>query len=210
MVSSHNIVKDLLKIKAVQIHTKKYFTWTSGLKSPIYCDNRLTMSYPQIRKKIMQLFIEKVNDLKEKPNIIAGCATAGIPHAAWLADALDLPLVYVRSTPKEHGKGNQIEGVVVSGQKAVVIEDLVSTGGSSLNVAKALQNEGVEVLAVLTIFSYGLQKSIDQFKREQIPLYTLTTFDELVDILVEDNQLNEQQRQELITWRNHLSYTKDN
>lgn len=210
MVSSHNIVKDLLKIKAVQIHTKKYFTWTSGLKSPIYCDNRLTMSYPQIRKKIMQLFIEKVNDLKEKPNIIAGCATAGIPHAAWLADALDLPLVYVRSTPKEHGKGNQIEGVVVSGQKAVVIEDLVSTGGSSLNVAKALQNEGVEVLAVLTIFSYGLQKSIDQFKREQIPLYTLTTFDELVDILVEDNQLNAQERQELITWRNHLSYTKDN
>lgn len=210
MVSSHNIVKDLLKIKAVQIHTKKYFTWTSGLKSPIYCDNRLTMSYPQIRKKIMQLFIEKVNDLKEKPNIIAGCATAGIPHAAWLADALDLPLVYVRSAPKEHGKGNQIEGVVASGQKAVIIEDLVSTGGSSLNVAKALQNEGVEVLAVLTIFSYGLQKSIDQFKREQIPLYTLTTFDELVDILVEDNQLNEQQRQELITWRNHLSYTKDN
>jgi len=210
MVSSHNIVKDLLKIKAVQIHTKKYFTWTSGLKSPIYCDNRLTMSYPQIRKKIMQLFIEKVNDLKEKPNIIAGCATAGIPHAAWLADALDLPLVYVRSAPKEHGKGNQIEGVVASGQKAVIIEDLVSTGGSSLNVAKALQNEGIEVLAVLAIFTYGLQKSIDQFKREQIPLYTLTTFDELVDILVEDNQLNAQERQELITWRNHLSYTKDN
>lgn len=201
---NHNIAKDLLHIKAVQINPDNYFTWTSGLKSPIYCDNRLTMSYPNIRQKIARLFSEQIEMFEEKPDVIAGCATAGIPHAAWLADLLNLPLVYVRSAPKGHGKGNQIEGVVESGQTAIVIEDLISTGGSSINAVKALQEEGVEVLAVLAIFTYGLQKSIDLFQKEQIPLYTLTSFDELVDILVQDQQLNEQEKQELLRWRYNL------
>src|SRR5699024_5146809 len=132
MELKNEIARDLLEIKAVQIKTEGYFTWTSGIESPIYCDNRLTMSYPSIRKKITAAFVEKLEQFNIKPDVIAGCATAGIPHAAWLADALDLPMVYVRSKPKGHGKGNQIEGKVERGQKAVVIEDLISTGGSSL------------------------------------------------------------------------------
>src|SRR5699024_6613252 len=132
------------------------FTWTSGIESPIYCDNRLTMSYPSIRKKITAAFVEKLEQFNIKPDVIAGCATAGIPHAAWLADALDLPMVYVRSKPKGHGKGNQIEGKVERGQKAVVIEDLISTGGSSLESAKVLRDSGLEVSHVLAIFTYGL------------------------------------------------------
>src|SRR5690625_3307107 len=160
---NNNIAKDLLHIKAVQINTDHYFTWTSGLKSPIYCDNRLTMSYPNIRKKIAQLFKDKINKLEIKPDLIAGCATAGIPHAAWLADLMDLPMVYVRSSPKGHGKGNQIEGAIHKGKKAIVIEDLVSTGGSSINAARALQQEGIEVIAVLAIFTYNLQRSKELF-----------------------------------------------
>lgn len=202
----HNIAKDLLEIKAVQINPDKdnYFTWTSGLKSPIYCDNRLTMSSPDIRKKIAHLFQKQIKTLDLEPDIIAGCATAGIPHAAWLADLLELPMVYVRSSRKGHGKGNQIEGKIERGQKAIVIEDLVSTGGSSVNAAKALQSEGVEVLAVLAIFSYHLNRSKQLFEKEQIPLYTLTTLDELVDILIQEGELNEQEKQELFTWRNNL------
>lgn len=201
---NNNIAKDLLHIKAVQINTDHYFTWTSGLKSPIYCDNRLTMSYPNIRKKIAQLFKDKINKLEIKPDLIAGCATAGIPHAAWLADLMDLPMVYVRSSPKGHGKGNQIEGAIHKGKKAIVIEDLVSTGGSSINAARALQQEGIEVVAVLAIFTYNLQRSKELFEQEQIPLYTLTTLDDLADILVQDGKLNEQEKRELLNWRNHL------
>lgn len=201
---NNNIAKDLLHIKAVQINTDHYFTWTSGLKSPIYCDNRLTMSYPNIRKKIAQLFKDKINKLEIKPDLIAGCATAGIPHAAWLADLMDLPMVYVRSSPKGHGKGNQIEGAIHKGKKAIVIEDLVSTGGSSINAARALQQEGIEVIAVLAIFTYNLQRSKELFEQEQIPLYTLTTLDDLADILVQDGKLNEQEKRELLNWRNHL------
>lgn len=120
----NNITKDLLAIEAVQLNADNYFTWTSGLKSPIYCDNRLTMSYPAVRKKIVQAFADMVKNSDTKPEVIAGCATAGIPHAAWLAEELDLPMVYVRSKPKGHGKGNQIEGASVEGKKVLVIEDL--------------------------------------------------------------------------------------
>src|SRR5690625_509964 len=204
MKMNEKIAQDLLDIKAVQINTTHYFTWTSGLKSPIYCDNRLTMSYPNIRTKIVQLFIDKIEQLNEQPDIIVGCATAGIPHAAWLAEGLNLPMAYVRSSRKEHGKGNQIEGVVKQGQKAIVIEDLISTGGSSLNVVKALQAEGVEVISVLAIFTYGLQKSIDQFNKENIPLYTLTDFDQLIDVLLQSKQINEDESKELKTWRDQL------
>lgn len=204
MSPNHHIAKDLLNIKAVQINTKDYFTWTSGIKSPIYCDNRLTMSYPHIRRKITHLFKDQIKTLAVKPDLIAGCATAGIPHAAWLADLLELPMVYVRSSPKGHGKGNQIEGELGRGKKAIIIEDLVSTGGSSVNAAKALQKEGVQVIAVLAIFTYGLQKSIELFEREKIPLYTITTFEELIDCLMNDGKMDEKERQELLTWRNNL------
>jgi len=204
MELKNEIARDLLEIKAVQIKTEGYFTWTSGIESPIYCDNRLTMSYPSIRKKITAAFVEKLEQFHIKPDVIAGCATAGIPHAAWLADALDLPMVYVRSKPKGHGKGNQIEGKVERGQKAVVIEDLISTGGSSLESAKVLRDSGLEVSHVLAIFTYGLAVATKQFQDEKIAMDTITSFDELLDVLVEDKEITEQDRLKLLAWRNEL------
>ncbi|WP_087972969.1 orotate phosphoribosyltransferase [Oceanobacillus rekensis] len=204
MALKDELARDLLEIKAVQINAENYFTWTSGIKSPIYCDNRLTMSHPDIRKKISEAFAEKAAAMEEKPDVIAGCATAGIPHAAWLADRLNLPMVYVRSKPKEHGKGNQIEGEIKQGQKVLVIEDLISTGGSSIDSAKALQAEGADVLSVLAIFTYGLKKASRQFDEANIPFETITNFDELVEVLVDDDKLNIDAKAELLDWRNSL------
>jgi orotate phosphoribosyltransferase len=206
MLLQNEIAKDLLKIEAVQIKTNRddYFTWTSGIKSPIYCDNRLTMSYPDVRKKIVAAFEEKIAALTVKPDVVAGCATAGIPHAAWLAEALDLPMVYVRSKPKGHGKGNQIEGKIGSGQKVLVIEDLISTGGSSLDTASVLKQAGAEVLAVFAIFTYGMKKAKDAFETAEIAVETITSFDHLTAVMQADGALTEKERQQLILWRNNL------
>lgn len=136
------IAKDLLKIQAVKLSPNEPFTWASGIKSPIYCDNRLTISYPKIRTAIAKGIAELISEKYPKVEVIAGTATAGIPHAAWIAAELDLPLVYVRSKPKDHGRGKQIEGVLHPGAKTVVIDDLLSTGGSVLKAVKAAQNEG--------------------------------------------------------------------
>lgn len=201
------IAKDLLDIKAVQIKTQEeqFFTWTSGIRSPIYCDNRLTMSYPEVRKKITRAFVAKIKKLATKPDVIAGCATAGIPHAAWVAHELDLPMVYVRSKPKGHGKGNQIEGKVEHGQKVIVIEDLISTGGSSLETARVLKEAGLDVLAVYAIFTYGLEISNRRFQAANIPFDTITSFDYLLGVLVQNNDLTEEDKIKLLTWRNELS-----
>lgn len=204
MELSHELARDLLAIKAVQINPNNYFTWTSGIKSPIYCDNRLTMSHPAIRKKISDAFVQLIEQMDEKPDVIAGCATAGIPHAAWLADKLNLPMVYVRSKPKGHGKGNQIEGEFKSGQKVLVIEDLISTGGSSIEAAVAMQQEGADVMSVLAIFTYGLQKSHENFSNAKIPFQTITSFDELVAALVEDGEIGTGEKDKLISWREAL------
>lgn len=204
MELNHELARDLLAIKAVQVNTTVYFTWTSGIKSPIYCDNRLSMSHPQVRSKISKAFAQMIENMKAKPDVIAGCATAGIPHAAWLADRLNLPMVYVRSKPKKHGKENQIEGMLEEGQKVLVIEDLISTGASSIDTAKALRNKGAEVIGVLAIFTYGLQKSIQQFSAEKLPFQTITGFDQLVDALAEDGKMGEKEKSELIAWRNEL------
>ncbi|MYL60775.1 orotate phosphoribosyltransferase, partial [Virgibacillus halodenitrificans] len=142
MEVNKELARELVKIKAVQINPNKFFTWTSGIKSPIYCDNRMTMSYPKVRKKIVNAFKQFIENMEEQPEVIAGCATAGIPHAAWLAEALDLPMVYVRGKAKAHGKGNQIEGDLREGQRVIVIEDLISTGGSSIEAAKSLEKSG--------------------------------------------------------------------
>ena len=139
------IAKDLLKIQAVKLSPNEPFTWASGIKSPIYCDNRLTISYPKIRTAIAKGIAELISERYPKVEVIAGTATAGIPHAAWIAAELDLPLVYVRSKPKDHGRGKQIEGVLHPGAKTVVIDDLLSTGGSVLKAVKAAQNEGADV-----------------------------------------------------------------
>lgn len=198
------ITNDLLNISAIQIRTDDYFTWTSGIKSPIYCDNRLTMSYPQTRKKIVKAFMHKIEQLQWKPECIAGCATAGIPHAAWLAEALDLPMVYVRSSPKGHGKENQIEGIIQSGQNVVVIEDLISTGGSAIQVAEVLKDAGANVLGVLAIFSYGLKSAKDNFKRAKITYDTITEYDFLLEMLERENTISEAEKTELKAWRDLL------
>src|SRR5699024_1261966 len=204
MNQHYDIARDLLSIKAVQIKTDSYFTWTSGIKSPIYCDNRLTMSYPKVRNRIIDGFINKIKTFKKQPDVIAGCATAGIPHAAWIAERLNLPMVYVRSSPKGHGKGNQIEGLVKKGEKILVVEDLISTGGSSLDVVNVLKEEGAEIIGVIAIFTYGLNKTIRRFEKEGVPLITLTGFDYLVEALVEDEEITKTDQETLLSWRNNL------
>ncbi|MCT1576340.1 orotate phosphoribosyltransferase [Oceanobacillus kimchii] len=198
------ITKELLDIGAVQINLDTYFTWTSGLKSPIYCDNRLTMSYPKVRKKIAQAFIHMLEEESIKPDVIAGCATAGIPHAAWLSDLLNLPMVYVRSKPKVHGKGNQIEGASVEGKTVLVIEDLISTGGSSIEATKALQQAGANILAVYSIFTYGLNKSKEAFSQANIAYKSITGFDDLIQELISSGELSEEEKIELLTFRDSL------
>lgn len=198
------ITNDLLNIEAVQIRTEDYFTWTSGIKSPIYCDNRLTMSYPEVRRKIATAFVDLMEKLNWQADSISGCATAGIPHAAWLADKLNLPMTYVRSSPKGHGKGNQIEGRIKKGEKVVVIEDLISTGGSSLETVKVLREAGAEVLGVLAIFSYGLEKASENFAAENVSLSTITGYDFLLELLESENKITDSEKIELTAWRDLL------
>ncbi|CDQ19812.1 orotate phosphoribosyltransferase [Halobacillus karajensis] len=208
-MQSPSIIRDLLEIGAVKIETEDYYTWTSGLKSPIYCDNRLTMSYPTIRKNIAKAFVKRIEALDQEVDVIAGCATAGIPHAAWVADLMNLPMVYVRSSAKKHGKGNQIEGHIEKGQKAVVIEDLISTGKSSIEAADALQQEGVEVIKVISIFTYDLSQAKESFRDKNYSYQALTSYEELIHQLVEDHQLEAKEEIKLREWReNPYIFTK--
>lgn len=195
------IAKDLLKIQAVKLSPNEPFTWASGIKSPIYCDNRLTISYPKIRTAIAKGIAELISEKYPKVEVIAGTATAGIPHAAWIAAELDLPLVYVRSKPKDHGRGKQIEGVLHPGAKTVVIDDLLSTGGSVLKAVKAAQNEGADVLGVGAIFSYQLQAIVDNFRQADLSYFTLTNYSELLEAAVETNYISMTERAALEKWR---------
>ena len=203
MTTTTNIAEALLAIDAIQIDPAKSFVWASGIHSPIYCDNRLTLGHPEVRTAIARQFQDRLAELPET-DIIAGCATGGIPHAAWLADKTDLPMIYVRSSKKGHGKGNQIEGADVDGKHVVVIEDLISTGGSVINTVQALEEAGAIVTKVLAIFSYNLKKADDNFAAIGVPFETLTNFDELADILVEKGTITSQEKQELLEWRNTL------
>ncbi|MUV40028.1 Orotate phosphoribosyltransferase [Lentibacillus sp. JNUCC-1] len=204
MENRFELVKALLNIEAVQINPDHYFTWTSGLKSPIYCDNRLTMGHPDLRDKIAESFSLECKTFDFDPEVIAGCATAGIPHAAWLAGMLHLPMVYVRSKPKEHGKGNQIEGPITQGQRVVVIEDLISTGNSAIQSAKALQEAGANVLGVLAIFSYGLTQAKENFAEAGLTFKSLTNFDVLIELLENEGAIDVVQKDRLIDWRASL------
>lgn len=198
---AENIAKDLLKIEAVFLSPDEPFTWASGIKSPIYCDNRITMSYPEVRREIAKGLAEEIKANYPDVEVIAGTATAGIPHAAWVAELLDLPMVYIRSKAKDHGKGNQIEGRITEGQKMVVIEDLISTGGSVLEAAEAAKREGADVLGVGAIFTYELDKGMEKFKAADMPLLTLTNYSTLIEIALEEKYINEQQLTLLKEWR---------
>ncbi|MDD6385111.1 MAG: orotate phosphoribosyltransferase [Streptococcus hyointestinalis] len=182
MTLAKDIARDLLDIKAVYLKPNEPFTWASGIKSPIYTDNRITLSYPETRTLIEDGFVETIK--KEFPDVevIAGTATAGIPHGAIIADKMNLPFAYIRSKPKDHGAGNQIEGRVVKGQKMVVIEDLISTGGSVLEAVTAAKREGADVLGVAAIFTYELPKATANFEEAGVKLVTLSNYSELIKV----------------------------
>jgi len=195
------IAKSLLEIEAVALRPNEPFTWTSGLKSPIYCDNRLTMGYPAIRSAIAEGFAAIIRERYPDADVIAGTSTAGIPHAAWVSQALNLPMAYIRDKAKGHGKQNQIEGRILPGQKVVVIEDLISTGGSSLKAALAVREAGAEVLAVLAIFTYQFQQAADAFKSENVELSTLSNYSALIDAALELGKVAPEDVAALQAWR---------
>ena len=205
MTLEHKLAKELLAIEAVALRPNNYFTWTSGIKSPIYCDNRITMSYPAIRREIASGMVEVIKDKFPAVEVVAGTATAGIPHAAWVSELLDLPMIYVRDSAKKHGKTNQIEGRVLEGQKVVIIEDLISTGLSSLKVANALREAGAEVLGVVAIFSYELKKAQDAFEEAGVEYITLTNYPILVEEAVAIEYIHQDDVEKLLEWRNQLS-----
>lgn len=195
------IALNLLKINAVVLRPNDPFTWSSGWHSPIYCDNRLTLRYPEIRKKIAQKFIEFTNDEYGDIDVITGTATAGIPHAAWIAGSLDKPMCYVRAKAKAYGLGNQIEGGIQKGESTVVIEDLISTGGSAISVVEALRFIGADVKAVLSIFTYGFDKALEQFSDADVPVHTLTDYTTLIEVAKENDFVNEADLSTLENWR---------
>lgn len=184
------IGKNLLDIRAVFLSPNEPFTWASGIQSPIYTDNRITLSYPQIRRQIAQGLAQIIKDNFPEVEVIAGTDTAGIPHAAWVAEILDLPMIYVRSKPKDHGKGNQVEGRIEEGQKIVLIEDLISTGGSVLEAAAAAEKEGVTVLGIAAIFSYELSSAIENFEKANLKLMTLSNFSSLIEQALESDYIS--------------------
>ncbi|MEQ9591785.1 MAG: orotate phosphoribosyltransferase [Cyclobacteriaceae bacterium] len=196
-----SIAEKLLSIEAIKLNYAQPFTWSSGWKSPIYCDNRLSLSYPSIRSYIKAALSEVVRHNFPEAEYIAGVATAGIAQGALVADELDLPYIYVRPKPKEHGMGNQIEGRVDKGKKVVLIEDLVSTGGSSLKAAAALKGEGFEVIGMAAIFTYGFDHAAKNFEEAKIPLICLSDFHHLLEIATKNATIDESQLVHLKSWR---------
>lgn len=198
---SRELAKSLLDINAVILRPNNPFTWTSGWNSPIYCDNRLTLRYPEIRRKISRAFINIIEEKFPDVEVITGTATAGIPHAAWIAGSLDKPLAYVRAKAKAYGLGNQIEGGVDKGQSTIVIEDLVSTGGSAISVIDALQFIGADVRGLLSIFTYGFDKSVQKFEEKGIPFFSLTNYATLIDVALETGKIKDEDLKLLNAWR---------
>lgn len=212
--TTHNLPREiaeaLLTIGAVALSPNEPFTWSSGWLSPIYCDNRLTMSYPNIRNKVAEGFSAIIREQYPEVEIIAGTATGGIAHAAWVADKLNLPMVYVRSSAKGHGKQKQVEGVLNPGSKVVVIEDLISTGGSSLKAALAVREAGGDVLSVLSIFTYQFTEAQDAFAAEKIAMNSLSNYTALLEAAVELGKIKEEDLALLQSWReNPAVFGKD-
>ena len=195
------IAKDLLDIKAVFLRPNEPFTWASGIKSPIYCDNRLTLSYPNVRKDIENGLAKLIKDNFPDANCLMGTATAGIAHAALVADILDLPMGYVRGGAKSHGRNNRIEGKVAPGMKVVVVEDLISTGGSSLECVEALREAGCEVIGLIAIFTYGLPKATTNFEAANCKYATLTDYDTLIEVAKQNNYIKDVDMEKLKAWK---------
>lgn len=189
MTTEMIIAAELLSIKAVFLSPNEPFTWASGIKSPIYCDNRLILTAPKSRKVVENAIAQTVKERFPEAEVLMGTSTAGIAHAAIAADILDMPMGYVRGSAKDHGRGNRIEGRLEQGQKVVVIEDLISTGGSCIDVVEALREAGAEVLGVVSIFTYGMKKGIERLAAAGVTNYSLSNFDTLVSVAVEQGYI---------------------
>ena len=199
------IAKDLLSIGAVFLRPGEPFTWASGIKSPIYCDNRLTLTAPRVRDHIEAGLARVVKELYPECEVLMGTSTAGIAHAAITATLLDLPMGYVRSGSKDHGRGNRIEGKLEKGQKVVVIEDLISTGGSCIEVVNALREAGAEVLGVASIFTYGMKKGLERLKEADVVNYSLSNLDALVEVAAEEGYIEPGDKARLLKFRDNPS-----
>lgn len=192
MTTAKDIAKQLLKIKAVFLRPDEPFTWASGIKSPIYCDNRLILTAPEARDIVEQAIADKVKELYPEAEVLMGTSTAGIAHAAIAAHILGLPMGYVRGSAKDHGRGNRIEGRLEKDQKVVVIEDLISTGGSCIDVVEALRDHGAEVLGVVSIFTYGMKKGLERLKEANVVNHSLSNFDTLVAVASEEGYIKQE------------------
>lgn len=205
MNTSELIAKDLLKIKAVWFRPEEPFIWASGIKSPIYCDNRLTLTAPEVRTDVEKALAETIREHYPDVEVLMGTSTAGIAHAAIVGHIMRLPMGYVRGSAKDHGKGNQIEGKLEEGQKVVVVEDLISTGGSVIEVVEALRAHKAQVLGVVSIFTYGMQKGLDRLAEANVTNYSLTNFDEIVKAAAEEGYIKQEDIDRLIAFRNNPS-----
>lgn len=197
----HIIANNLLEIKAVSLRPNEPFTWASGIKSPIYCDNRLVLSFPQKRKIVVDAFVERIQSEYPDVQALMGTATAGIPWAAMVADQMELPMGYVRSSNKSHGKGNKIEGKIEQGMKVVIVEDLISTGGSVLDVVESLRETGAEVLGVAAIFTYLLPDATETFQSCDCPYITLSNYDALIEVALTNNDIKQEDLEKLKAWK---------
>lgn len=199
------IAKDLLSIKAVFLRPENPFTWASGIKSPVYCDNRLTLTAPKVRNDVEKGLAKLIKENYPEAEVLMGTSTAGIAHAAITAHLLDMPMGYVRSGAKDHGRQNQIEGKLEKGQKVVVVEDLISTGGSVIEVVNVLRDAGAEVLGVVSIFTYGMQKGIDRLNAANVKNISLTNFDVVASVAAEEGYIEKDDVERLIKFRNNPS-----
>lgn len=200
MNTSETVAKILLQLKAVTLNSKKPFKYASGILSPVYTDCRVLMAHPDKRRQIRDLYIDAIQKSGVKFDVVAGTATAGIPHAAWIADELNLPMVYVRGSAKDHGKENLLEGNLKKGQKAIVIEDLISTGESAINSVRVVRSSGGEVAYVFAIITYGIKKAEQNFNQNNLKLVSLTNFAEVVKIAQDLGYINKEDTQTILDW----------
>ena len=199
------IAKDLLSIKAVFFRPEEPFTWASGIKSPVYCDNRLTLTAPEVRNDVENALAQTIRENYPEVEVLMGTSTAGIAHAAITAHIMGLPMGYVRSGAKDHGRQNQIEGKLLPGQKVVVVEDLISTGGSCIEVVNVLREAGAEVLGIVSIFTYGMKKGLERLAAADVKNVSLTDFDVIANIAAEENYIRKEDVARLIAFRNNPS-----
>ena len=203
MSIAKNIAHDLLSIRAVFLRPEQPFTWASGIKSPIYCDNRLTLTAPEVRTHVEEGLMATIKEHYPEAEVLMGTSTAGIAHAAITGHMMNLPMGYVRSGAKDHGRGNQIEGKLEKGQKVVVVEDLISTGGSVIEVVEALREAGAEVLGIASIFTYGMKKGIDRLAAANVKNVSLSNLDTLVEVAAEEGYIEKADCERLIKFRNN-------